>query len=139
MYPFLVESKVFCVDLYQLKDGRFQMIKEGNLSPFMAGYDYILVEDNLTDFLELLDIPQIEFGNAIIWNSNTKTEYKNYKQLFIKNYLTEENFNHLDLKGLKMYLYQGGYLFVNPALKELLENSKFDYLLFSPGFSRFVK
>jgi len=138
MYPYSVESKIKAVDLYQLKDGRFQMIKDGNLSSYMSGCDYILLENKLADYLDSLNISQIEFKNAIVWNRGLNEEYDNYKQLIVRKYLTEENFVTLNLKGLQMYLYGGGHLFVSPQLKELLENSEFDYLLFSAGFSRFA-
>ena len=138
MIPFLVESKIRAVSLYQLKDGRFQMIKQGNLSPFMNGFDYILIDKELAGFLNLVDIPQIEIIDAIVWNRETEVEYKNYRQLVVNKYLTEENFKTQNLKGMQMYMYGNGNLFVSPGLKQLLEKSKFDYLFFSEGYSRFV-
>ena len=37
MYPYYlyIENEV---DLYQLKDGRYQIMKKGNVSPIMIGY-----------------------------------------------------------------------------------------------------
>lgn len=137
-YPYSVESKIRAVDLYQLNDGRFQMIRQGNLSPFMQGVDYILVETKLAKFLETLDISHIEFVDAVVWDRGIDKEYKNYKQLIVRQYFTEENIAHLDLRRLQMYLFGLNYLFVSPELKELLENSEFDYLKFSEGFRNFV-
>lgn len=138
MYPYLVESKVHAVGLYQLKDGRFQMIKEGKLSFYMSGYDYILLENKFADYLDSLDIPQIEFKEAVIWNRGLNREYKNYKQLIVRKYLTEENFETIDLRGLQMYLFTDNSLFVSPQLKDLLENSEFKHLSFIEGFSNFA-
>jgi hypothetical protein len=115
------------------------MIKEGELSSFMAGWDYILIENKLADYLASLDIPQIEFKDAIIWNRGLNKEYFNYKQLIVRKYMTEENFETLDLRGLQMYLFSGNSLFVSPQLKELLEKSEFNFLLFSEGFNRLAK
>lgn len=138
MYPYSVESKNFHVGLFQLSDGRFQMIKQGNLSNFMSGADYLLIENKLANFLSNLDIPLIDFRDAIVWNRKLDKEYKNFKQLIVKKYATEESFEHWDLSGLQMYLYGRNHLFVSPKLKEKLERSEFEYLLFGKGFSRFV-
>ena len=138
MTPFLVESKIRAVSLYQLRDGRFQMIKQGNLSPFMNGFDYILIDEELAGFLNSVDISHIEIIDAIVWNRETEVEYKNYRQLVVNKYFTEENFQTQNLKGMQMYMYGNGNLFVSPELKELLEKSKFDYLSFSEGYIRFV-
>src|SRR5687768_10609950 len=134
MYPYFVESKIRAVDLYKLKDGRFQSIRKGNLSPYMDGFDYILVENKLADFLERLDIQLVEFNDAIVWDRENDKEYNHYKLLIVRKYLNEENFDRLDLRGLQLYLYKGGNLFVSTELKELLQNSEFDYLFFTEGF-----
>src|SRR5215204_318441 len=103
MYPYCVESKIPDVGLYPLDDGRFQMIRQERLSPFMYGWDYILVENKPADFLDSLDIPHIEFKDAIVWNRGKNEEYSDYKQLiFRKNikYFTKENIDKLDFRGL---------------------------------------
>ncbi|MCX4029716.1 hypothetical protein H0A36_12860 [Endozoicomonas sp. SM1973] len=42
-----VESKVYPVSLFQLTDGRYQMIQKGQLSSFMDGY--VLVYPEIAD------------------------------------------------------------------------------------------
>ena len=138
MYPYFVESKNTHTDLFRLSNGRFQMIKQGNLSKFMSGVDYILLDNKLADFLDDQDIPLIEFNQAIIWNRKLDKEYKNYKHLIVNNYMTEENVKYLDLRGYKMYIYLKNYLFVSPELKEKLQAAEFNYFKFSLGFSRFA-
>ena len=138
MYPFSVESKIPSVGLYLLDDGRFQMIEQGKLAPFMKGCDYILVENKLADFLASLNIPHLEIKDAIVWNRGKNEEYSDYKELVFRKsirYVTEENINHLDLQGLQVYLFLPSHLFVSPELKALLERSGFDYLRFHEGFS----
>jgi hypothetical protein len=141
MYPYSVDSKISSVGLYLLDDGRFQMTKQGNLSPFMHGCDYILLENKLADFLASLDIQLIEIKDAIVWNRGKNEEYTAYKELAFKKsirYITEENINYLDFQGLQVYLLAPNHLFVSPELKELLQKSGFDYLRFGEGFSLFV-
>lgn len=138
MLPYLLESKFPTVPLYKLRDGRFQLIKTGELSGYMNGLDYNLSDNKLADYLNSLDIPSIEFKEAIIWNRGLNKEYRNYKQLIVRKYLTEENFETVDLRRFQIYLFSSNLLFVSPQLKELLENSEFDYLRFSKGFSNFA-
>ncbi len=115
------------------------MIKQGNLSNYMWGIDYILIDYKLAIFLSNLDIPLVKFKDAVVWNRKLDKEDKNFKQIIVSKYMIDENFEHLDLSGLQMYLYNDNSLFVSPKLKEKLENSEFNYLIFSEGFSRFVE
>jgi len=65
MYPYFTKSKLYSVHLYPLDDGRFQMMWQGKLSPYMSNFDYILVENQLADFLDSLEIPEIEFKDSL--------------------------------------------------------------------------
>jgi hypothetical protein len=141
MYPYSVDSKFPHVGLYLLDDGRFQTTKQGKLSPFMHGSDYILLENKLADFLASLNIPHIEFEDAIVWNRGRNEEYFDYKELIFKKsirFITEENIDSLDLEGLQVYLMAPNHLFVSPGLKELLQKAGFDYLRFFEGFNGFA-
>lgn len=134
----MIASRENPVGLFQLADGRFQMTRQGDLSGFMSGPSYILIETKLFDFLRDLDIPDINFEPAIVWNRKLDKEYKNYKQLYVNRYITKENFEYLDLNSFQMYIYGTDALFVSPDLKTLLENSGFDFLKFHEGFSDLV-
>jgi hypothetical protein len=141
MYPYSVDSKISSVGLYLLDDGRFQMTKQGKLAPFMCGSDYILVENKLADFFASLNIPHIEFKDAIVWNRGKNEEYSDYKELIFRKSIkciTEENIDKLELPGLQVYLFPRYFLFVSPELKDLLQKSGCDYLRFSEGFSLFA-
>lgn len=138
MYPYCVTSKIRGVELFPLKDGRFQTIKKENLSPFMEGFGYILIEDRLAVFIELLNIEGIILKDAVIWERSLNKEHHNYKQLLIKKKITPENLKELDSKSLQMYVFNETYLFISPQLKEALENAGFDYLSFSLDFSEFA-
>lgn len=138
LYPFLVRTKIKPADLYQLKDGRFQIIKQGNLAPLMYGYGYVIVEEKLANYLELLDIPNIDLQKIIIWNRQSNKEHRNYKQILFDQRLFLNQMNDLNIDGVKMIFFDNQYLFVSPKLKQILEKSEFDYLLFSAGFDGFA-
>lgn len=139
MYPYSVASKdLNAVRLYKLNDGRFQLVSEGKLLSFLQEYDYILVKFELADFLDSLNIPQIEFKDAIIWDRELNVENKTFKELIVKDsFEFSETFEGIELRGLQMYLY-GQNLFVSPELKDILEDSKFNCFSFSAGWSNFA-
>lgn len=79
MYPYSLESKDNIVDLYELKaDGRFQLTLAGKIGPIMIGYDYVLFENMIADYLKGLDIEGLSFEKAIIWDWKSDIEYPNY-------------------------------------------------------------
>lgn len=140
-YPYFVHTKIKPVDLYQLNDGRFQMIKQGCLAPLMCGYEYVIVENKFGDYLDTLDIQNIELQKVIIWNRQTNEEYRNYKQILFDRHFSLNQMNDLNIDGLRVMLVMlmnNYYLFVSPKLKQILETSEFDCLLFSEGFSQFA-
>ncbi len=49
--PFLVESDIPGVRLYELRDGRFQLLDAGPVGPFLFGPGYLLVAEKLASFL----------------------------------------------------------------------------------------
>ncbi len=138
MYPYFVESEDFAVDLYQLKDGRFQPIKQGELGPFMYGDGYLLIENELAEYLELLDLPRVAFKDAVIWDRKTDSEYRTHKEVIIGQHFSFDQINDIDLDGERILMMDNMYVFVSPALKNKLEKSKFTYLKFSEGLSNFA-
>lgn len=138
MYPYLVETDVGAVVLYKSNDGRFQIVKQGKLFSYLKGCEYILVDSELACYLESLNIPQIEFRDATIWDRESNQENRTFKELIVKNTIRSESFEDIELDGLQMYLYGRQNLFVSPELKEILGKSKFDCLFFSEGWSWFA-
>jgi hypothetical protein len=136
-YPFHIDTKLHHVGLFQLDDERFQMIKQGRLSPLMVGFEYVIVENRLADFLKLLEINSTKFKNAIIWNRGKNIEYKNYTQLVLENHFSHDQIGQLDMSGLNMFVMDNNSLFVTPSLKKILSKSAFKYLRFSEGLGFF--
>lgn len=141
-YPYCVYTKINHIGLYQLKDGRFQMIMQGNLSQLMTGFRYVIVEKTLAEFFKELEIESIDYKDAIIWNRGLNIEYDNYSQLFIHNQFSAEQIGELDLSGSKVFVLNSMgnlYVFVTPQLKEILtKKSGFKYLKFSEGLEQFA-
>lgn len=126
------------VPLFQLSDGRFQLIKDGPIAPFMCGRGYCLMEKDLTDFLLKLDIPGIGFESATIWHRSHDIEYEGYFNMLVEHFIDNSSLNELDTSGLKFFSMNDTFLFVTPRLKQILTNSPYSYLHFSEGFSEFA-
>lgn len=137
MYPYYVESDDMPVDLYQLEDGRYQLIQEGKLGPFMSGYTYLLIEKELAQYLESLDIERASFKDAVIWDRKNDKEYHSHKEVVMSQHFSSDQINDINLDGDRILVMDNEYKFVSPKLKDKLENSKFDYLKFSEGLSKF--
>ena len=138
MYPYFVESSEPCVRLYQLKNGRFQMIEHGNICRFMQGYRYLLVEKELASFLKSIGVGRVAFRDAIIFNRKTNEEFNSHVEVIINQYFDSDQIQDIDLDGDRILMMDNQYVFVRPSLKEKLESSKFKYLRFSEGLSNFA-
>jgi hypothetical protein len=114
------------------------MNKQGNIAPLMCGFGYVIIENKFADYLDLLDIPNIELQKVIIWNRQSNEEYRNYKQILFDQHFSSNQINDLNIDGLRMMFMDNRYLFVSPKLKQILEKSKFDYLFLSEGLDRFA-
>jgi hypothetical protein len=132
---------MFCsetdANLYQLKDGRFQIITKGKITPLMIGYDYVLVEKKFADYLEQLNLPELDIEEAIIYYPTDKTEIRTHRQLKIGECLSADINSDIDLDGERILLRDSD-IFVSPQLKKRLEGSEFNYLGFSEGLSLFA-
>ena len=137
MYPYFVETDDVPVGLYQLKDGRFQLIQKGKLGPFMSGYTYLLVENELAQFLESLNIERATFKDTVIWDRKNDKEHHSHKKVLCQHFNSDQ-INDINLDGDRILMMDNEYIFVSPTLKDKLENSKYNYLKFSEGLSKFV-
>lgn len=124
--------------LYQLPDGKFQMMDRGGLGPMMTGYEYVLVENQFAGYLECLDVPRLEIVDAVIYDPRKKQEIRTHRQLRIGQRFSADMIRDIDLDGERLLLMGQQYVFVSPSLKVRLEASPFNYLRFSEGLSEFA-
>jgi hypothetical protein len=124
--------------LYQLSDGRFQIVEKGSLAPLMVGHDYVLVETAFADYVEVLDVPRLGIIDAIIYDPRRNQEIHAYRQLQIGQRFSSDMIRDIDLQGERILLMGDTDLFVSPSLKQRLEASPFKYLRFTEGLSEFV-
>jgi len=138
MLPFHLGCTDFSSLLFELSDGRFQFISDSVVAPLMTGHQYVLVENNLAKFLEELELDQVSFRPAVIWNRRLDEELHTHKRLVAGKTFFSDQISELDLTGKQLYLMQDEYIFVSPELKDVLEAQGFERLHFSEGMSEFV-
>ena len=136
--PFHVFCESPVVRVYELNDGRFQLIDPGPISPFLAGYRYLLVEQNLATFLATLGIERVRYEPAVLFNRGTGEELHTHVRLSVGQFFNQNQLLDLPLDGLRLLAMDDQYYFVSPELKAELEVSPFRYLRFTEGLSGFA-
>lgn len=133
---------VFC-DLpaprvFELSDGRFQLIDPGPISPFLAGHRYLLVERPLAELLAGLDVDRVGYEDAILFNRGTGEEYRTHVRLRVGQVFRTNQLPDLAIDGMRLLTLDDEHYFVSPDLKAALEASSFTYLQFAEGLSGFA-
>jgi hypothetical protein len=136
--PFHVFCESPAVRVYELNDGRFQLIDPGPISPFLAGYRYLLVEQNLATFLATLGIERVRQEPAVLFNRGTGEELHTHVRLHVGQFFNQNQLLDLPLDGLRLLAMDDQYYFVSPELKAELEVGRFRYLRFTEGLSGFA-
>lgn len=138
--PFLISCKLPAVRLYELGDGRFQLVEQGPIAPLMSGYRYLLVERELALFLHELGLERARQEPAVLFNRATGEEMHTHVRLHVSQFFTEDMLSDIPLEGLRLLAFNEQYYFASPELKDCLEASPFGgYLQFSEGLEGFAK
>jgi len=136
--PFLISCKLPAVRLYELDDGRFQLIEQGPIAPWMSGYRYLLVERKLALFLHELDLERVRQEPVVLFNRATGEEMHTHVRLHVSQFFTENMLPDIPLEGLRLLAFNDQYYFASPELKDCLEAGPFSYLQFSEGLRGFA-
>lgn len=113
--PFHVFCELPAVRVYELDDGRFQLIDPGPISPFLAGYRYLLVEQSLATFLATLGIERVRHEPAVLFNRSTGEELHMHVRLHVGQFFNENQLLDLPLDGLRLLTMNDQDYFVSSA------------------------
>lgn len=138
MLPFYLHTNEIAPRLYELSDGRLQIVEKGELTPFMSGYGYILVRPDLAEFLEQLEIERVTIEDAIVWDRASNTEYRSYKRLRLNHHFTSDQIKDINVEGISLLVMSNEFVFASPMLTANLKKSHFTYLKFSEGLDGFA-
>ncbi len=123
--------------LYELGDGRFQLMNGAEPEQIMTGHGYVLVENKLATTLENLDIERINFYPAILFDRSKMKELSTHSKMVVNHHFDSDQIKDIDIEGKQFLLMSNQYLFVSPELKKILQEvvPQFTY---SKGLSRFA-
>jgi hypothetical protein len=136
--PFFLSCSTPAIKLYELADGRFQLVQHGPVAPLMTGYRYLLVETRLAEFLQTLPIERVRYEPAVLFNRGTGEESRTHWRVHVSQYFGPPDLRDMALDGMRILTMSDEYFFVTAELKSALEASPFRYLRFSEGFSDFA-
>ena len=135
--PFSVSCDLPQPLLFELADGRFQLIDRTPPSPFMAGPRYLLVEQALADFLRELALERVRFEPAVLFDRATGVEHRDHVRVRIGQFFTHDQIHDLAVDGCRLMTLNEEYCFASDALVSRLRAAGFPYLRFSLGLSQF--
>lgn len=138
MLPFLIESRAPSVRLFELNDGRFQLLDATPAGPFLGGPGYLLVERNLARFLVEQGVERITCQDVVLFDRPSNAEFRTHVRIRVGQYFASDQICDLDLTGPRLLTMNDEYYFASPELRDLLQQSPFAYLTFSEGMSRFA-
>ncbi len=123
--------------LYELSDGRFQLMDRTPPSPFMAGPQYLLVERALADFLREQGLDRVRLEPAVLFDRATGAEHRDHLRVRIGQFFTADQIHDLAIDGPRLMTLNDEYCFVSEMLMLRLKAAGFPYLQFSLGLSQF--
>jgi hypothetical protein len=136
--PFLMSCEKPAPTLFELSDGRFQLMEQVPVPPLIAGYGYLLVEQPLALRLKELHVERVKFEPAVLFNPVSGEEQNALVRLRVGQFFRSNELSDFAIEGLRLLTLNDQYYFVSPALKVQLENGAFPYLRFSEGLSEFA-
>ncbi len=136
--PFHVSCSQHGVGLYELADGRFQLIEDGPIAPFMFGPGYMLIERTFAAYLKSLQLNRVIFESAVIWHRRANEEYRTHERILVGQWFSPDQINDLNLKGEKLLVMNDQYLFASPALALRLHDAPFPYIQLTEGLTEFA-
>jgi hypothetical protein len=136
--PFYVSCTLESPLLYELPGDRFQVMTGGTVGPFVAGYQFLLVNAELASFLASLEVERVTYRPATIIDPRTGVEFKTHTRVVVQQFFQDRDLPDVPLSGYRILAFSDQYYFVSPGLKDALEARGFEYLRFSEGLSQFA-
>ena len=134
--PFHISS-AYGPRFYELGSGRFHQLDRGVVSPFIPGFRFVLVENELAEVLRATELEGVSFEDAVLYDPRTGEERTTHTCLRV-----DPCFQHpcdLPLDGPRMWMIDDMNYFVSPTLKEILEKTRWiSYLRLSEWPSDFM-
>jgi hypothetical protein len=136
--PYSISCDLPAPLVFERGDGRFQLIDQTPVSPFMAGRGYLLVEKSFAEFLQQAEVEGVAFESAVLFSPATGAEFRSYVRVRVAQVLREHQLLDLNLSGKRMLALNDQHYFISPELKSVFPEGSFPYLSFGEGLSGFA-
>ena len=136
--PFSVNCDLPAPLVFERNDGRFQLLDQTPIAPFMAGRGYLLVEKALAECLQQAEVEGVAYELAALFNPATGEEFSSHVRVRVAQVFREHQVADLNLSGKRMLVLNDQHYFVSPELLSVLEAGSFPYLSFGEGLSGFA-
>jgi hypothetical protein len=139
MVPIHVDARceLPIVQVARLDASGFHVWTPGNFPIIIRGYQHILVQDHLAEFLESHHLFGLAVAPAYIIRLASGERRTDYRELLIDAEVTPETIGSVDVTGKKVWHFDRRYLFVSSELRDALRQPRLEQLSFSEGFSEF--
>jgi hypothetical protein len=136
--PYFITTEMQGADLFELDDGRFQLISQGEVAPYAYGHKHLLVENSLADYLKSMNLERVRYEPVVILSMSKREESRTHTRVHVGECFKSNEIHDLALEGLRLPSMSDKYFFASPSLKRTLEASTFKYLRFTEGLSGFA-
>jgi hypothetical protein len=120
--PFHISSEPVAPAFYELGSGRFHQLYRGPVPPFIPGFRFVVVENELAEFLRATEVQGVSFEEALLYDPRTGKERTTHTCLRVDRCF--QDICDLPLDGPRMWAFDDMKYFVSPTLKEILEKTK---------------
>lgn len=138
-YPiWWIENKELPIQLYWLNDANYYVIQQGALADILSNPLFLIIHDRLLHlFLDITGL-DLQPSAVSIYDRLHNTSVEGYYNISAPK-ITLESLDKLDSSGNKIWIDQGlKGLFVSKSLKEQIETTGYDRIVFYPGYSMFA-
>jgi hypothetical protein len=118
--------------LYRLRDGRFQIVKDGELGPILCGPDYVLVNRELGKVLHGLCGSDLQFEPASIVDPAAKVTRTDFLEICARQELTPEMLSAGEALIGNAWLCGKGTLIVSRQVRDAIAMGAIAGVQFSP-------
>jgi hypothetical protein len=130
-------SELSTLSLFREREGAFRVVDPGPLGCLITGYDFILAERTLADFLVEHSLGEIVAIDALIFRQTTAEVWSSHVELSVPRVLTPESLPMSAFDDGLAWCFNRSALFVHPDVATALKATNFGVRL-SEGFAEFA-
>lgn len=126
------------LSLWRVSEAKFKVVQQGQPLTLLTNSDYILIDKKYKTIFDKLK-EQVTTRPVMVIDEVRKLIFDNFIELNILNEIQFQEPDKLDSKGLKIWRFSEGYVFVSTDLKYEFQNMNDQEFEFTVGLSNFAE